>query len=127
MRWWRSKGHFPVIFRDGGGGNDGAHAVIVREGAGPSATRGVRQAVILREGGGSSATRGDAESGSPWIPAGTHCRVRISCSTVAKLSSWFKADPRRICVLGVWMYLAGCGICFLSIATSAPAAGLLTG
>jgi len=46
---------------------------------------------------------------------------------VAKLSSWFNTDPRRICVLGVWLDLAGCSICFLSIATSAPATGLLTG
>lgn len=46
---------------------------------------------------------------------------------MAKLSSWFNADPRRFCVLGVWLDLAGCGLCFLSLATGATAAELLAG
>lgn len=46
---------------------------------------------------------------------------------MTKLSAWFKADPRRICVLGVWLYLGGCSINFVVLATSASAPGLLAG
>lgn len=48
-------------------------------------------------------------------------------SAVAKLASWFQADPRRICVLGVWLYLAGCGLTFYFLVAGAPAAGLVFG
>jgi len=43
------------------------------------------------------------------------------------LSHWFLADPRRLCVLGVWLYLVGTATIFLSLIDGMPPTGLIGG
>ena len=43
------------------------------------------------------------------------------------LSHWFLADPRRLCVLGVWLYLVGTATLFLSLIDGMPPVGLTGG
>ena len=43
------------------------------------------------------------------------------------LSQWFLADPRRLCALGVWLYLVGTAILFLSLTDGMSATGLTGG
>ena len=43
------------------------------------------------------------------------------------LSHWFLADPRRLCVLGVWLYLVGTATLFLSLIDGTSPTGLTGG
>jgi hypothetical protein len=43
------------------------------------------------------------------------------------LSHWFLADPRRLCVLGVWLYLVGTATLFLSLIEGMSPTGLTGG
>jgi hypothetical protein len=43
------------------------------------------------------------------------------------LSHWFLADPRRLCVLGVWLYLVGIATLFLSLIDGMALPGLTGG
>ncbi len=43
------------------------------------------------------------------------------------LSHWFLADPRRLCVLGVWLYLVGTATLFLSLIDGMALTGLTGG
>lgn len=43
------------------------------------------------------------------------------------LSLWLLADPRRICVLGVWLYLVGTATLFLSLIDGMAPTGLIGG
>ena len=40
---------------------------------------------------------------------------------------WFLADPRRLCVLGVWLYLVGTATLFLSLIDGMSPTGLTGG
>jgi hypothetical protein len=42
-------------------------------------------------------------------------------------ASWFQSDPRRLCVLGVWLSLGGLAATLASLATGVPLHGLLAG
>jgi hypothetical protein len=42
-------------------------------------------------------------------------------------SHWFLADPRRLCVLGVWLYLVGTATLFLSLIDGMSPTGLTDG
>jgi hypothetical protein len=42
-------------------------------------------------------------------------------------SSWFRSDPRRICVVGVWLSLAGLAVTVAALVTGLDVAGLLAG
>jgi len=46
---------------------------------------------------------------------------------VQQLIHWFQIDPRRLCVLGVWLNLLGCAVLLHAMLVGAPAAQLLTG
>jgi hypothetical protein len=49
-------------------------------------------------------------------------------AVVFKLFSlWFLADPRRLCVLGVWLYLVGTAAIFLSLIDGMALTGLIGG
>ena len=43
------------------------------------------------------------------------------------MSHWFLADPRRLCVLGVWLYLLGTATLFLSLIDGMSPTGLTGG
>ena len=43
------------------------------------------------------------------------------------LSHWFLADPRRLCVLGAWLYLLGTATQFLSLIDGMSPTGLTGG
>jgi hypothetical protein len=43
------------------------------------------------------------------------------------LPQWFLADARRICVLGVWLHLAGIAVLFLSFVGGMAPLGLVAG
>ena len=36
-------------------------------------------------------------------------------SSVQQLIHWFQTDPRRLCVLGVWLNLLGCAVLFYAL------------
>jgi hypothetical protein len=40
---------------------------------------------------------------------------------------WFLSDPRRLCVLGIWLSLAGLVVTLSSLASDVAIAGLLAG
>ncbi|MBA2960907.1 MULTISPECIES: hypothetical protein [Ramlibacter] len=40
---------------------------------------------------------------------------------------WLRTDPRRLCVVGVWLSLAGVATTFTSLTSGQPLAGLATG
>lgn len=44
-----------------------------------------------------------------------------------QLFNWFQADPRRICVVGVWAYLLGCAATFHALVAGAPVGPLVAG
>ena len=44
-----------------------------------------------------------------------------------QLIHWFRSDPRRLCALGVWLNLLGCGVTFHALANGAPTGQLLAG
>lgn len=44
-----------------------------------------------------------------------------------QLIHWFHADPRRLCVLGVWLHLLGCGLMFHALVTGAPVGQVIAG
>jgi len=43
------------------------------------------------------------------------------------LSQWFLADARRLCVVGVWLHLAGLALLLLSFVNGVMPAGLVLG
>ena len=43
------------------------------------------------------------------------------------LSHWFLGDPRRLCVLGVWLYVVGIATLFVSLITGMAPTGLIGG
>ena len=45
----------------------------------------------------------------------------------APLFNWFLSDPRRLCALGVWLYLAGTAAMFISLIDGMAPAGLIGG
>jgi len=48
-------------------------------------------------------------------------------SSVRQLIHWFQSDPRRLCVLGVWLNLLGVAVLFYAVLSGAPAAQMLAG
>ena len=42
-------------------------------------------------------------------------------------ATWFRADPRRLCVLGVWLHVAGVATLFTALLTGPSAPALLAG
>jgi hypothetical protein len=42
-------------------------------------------------------------------------------------ASWFLSDPRRLCVLGVWLSLTGLVVTGASLASGLPLPGLVAG
>ena len=44
-----------------------------------------------------------------------------------QLFQWFQADPRRICVVGVWLNLFGCAATFHALVVGGPVLNLLLG
>jgi hypothetical protein len=40
---------------------------------------------------------------------------------------WFLSDPRRLCVLGVWLNLLGCAVLFYALVGGAPVGQMLAG
>ncbi len=48
-------------------------------------------------------------------------------SSVQQLIHWFRTDPRRLCVLGVWLNLLGLAVLAYALLGGAPAAPMMAG
>jgi len=48
-------------------------------------------------------------------------------SSVQQLIHWFQTDPRRLCVLGVWLNLLGCAVLFYALLGGAPVGPVMAG
>jgi hypothetical protein len=46
---------------------------------------------------------------------------------VQQLIHWFRTDPRRLCVMGVWLNLLGVAILFQALLDGAPPGQVLAG
>jgi len=46
---------------------------------------------------------------------------------VQQLIHWFQIDPRRLCVLGVWLNLLGCAVLFHAMLVGTPVGQTLAG
>lgn len=44
-----------------------------------------------------------------------------------QLIHWFRTDPRRLCVLGVWLNLLGVAVLFSAVLSGAPVGPTLVG
>ena len=56
-----------------------------------------------------------------------HTHGWATIPSVQQLIHWFRTDPRRLCVLGVWLNLLGCAVLFYALLGGAPVGQVLLG
>ena len=56
-----------------------------------------------------------------------HTHGWATISSVQQLIHWFQIDPRRLCVLGVWLNLLGVALLFFAVLSGAPVGQMLAG
>ena len=56
-----------------------------------------------------------------------HTHGWATIPSVQQLIHWFRTDPRRLCVLGVWLNLLGCAVLFYALLAGAPVGQVLAG
>lgn len=56
-----------------------------------------------------------------------HTHGWATIPSVQQLIHWFRTDPRRLCVLGVWVNLLGCAVLVHALLGGAPADEMLAG
>ena len=56
-----------------------------------------------------------------------HTHGWATIPSVQQLIHWFRTDPRRLCVLGVWLHLLGVAVLFYALLGGAPVGPVMAG